>query len=416
MTLPLRVRRFSKSTFFLNALYLMLSTFVVGAAGFVFWVLIARSYDAATVGLATTLLSLSGFISLLGLVGFDTTFIRFLPGSNRKSDYLSSGFLIVTFASAALALCVASIEPFVTSGPSPLSTDWGLVAFVFFTVVSSLNLLTNALFLAHKQARYILVVCIVASVFKVVAPLLVANGNVMTIFVLAGLAQLLSLVIGLAWLQRKFRYTFSILFDAEVLRMVRKFSFSTYASSILNLLPPTILPLMIVYLLGSANAAYYYMAFTLAGALYTIAYASMQSVFTEGSHHEAAIRTYVGKASAIIIVLLLPAAIVTFLLSNFLLSLFGHEYAEGAADLLRLFALGALPVAVYSAMGAIFKVTKNLRGIVSMNIIYAIMILGLSFWFVPSFGLIAVGWAWIIGNVAACCVGGSFLINKKLGG
>lgn len=415
-SLKSRILTIKKSTFFMNAFFLMMSTFVMGASGFIFWVLITRSYDASTVGLATTLLSVSGLVSLLGLAGFDTTFIRFLPGSNRKNDYINSGFTIVAFLSAAFTLCVGVALPFVSPDLQILSGDWAFVTFVFFTVVSTLNILINAVFLAYKQAKYILIICALLGVTKIILPLLVSTGNAMTIFMIAGVAQLAGLVFGLMWMRRKFSYKFSVIFDIHVLREALTFSFSMYASSILNLLPPTILPLLVVRLMGPADAAYYYMAFTIAGALYTIAYASMQSAFAEGSHDEAAIRAHVIKAVRLVATLLLPAALLTAVLAQFLLTLFGHEYAKEASELLQLFAFGALPVAIYSAMGAIFKVTKNLRGILCMNVVYAVVILGIAYWLTPSLGLVAIGWAWILGNVAACSIGALFLIRKRMRG
>lgn len=411
----LRLRRVNKNTFFINALYLMLATLIVAGSGFIFWVLVARSYDVATVGLATTLLSVSSLLSLLGLVGFDTTFVRFLPNARSKNDYVNSGFTIVAFTSGGLAACVAWVLPFVLPNLSLLSDDWTFAAFVFFTIVSSLTVLINAVFLAHKRARYIFIICALFGACKIILPFFAPYGNAMTILTIAGLAQVIALVVGVIWLNRAFGYKFSVLFDAKILRVVRKFSFSMYASSVLNLLPQTILPLLVVHLLGPANAAYYYMAFTIAGALYTIAYASMQSVFAEGSHNQAALRTYVVNAAKLVGLLLLPASLLVAVVNRPLLAIFGPEYSNGAGGLLALFALGALPVATYSAMGAIFKITKNLRGIVCMNIVYAATILALSFWLMPRIGLVAVGWSWLAGNILACSVGLFFLIRKKGG-
>ena len=413
MQFTARLQSVQKSTFFMNALFLMMSTFIVGVTGFIFWVLITRNYEATEVGVATALLSISGLVSLLGLAGFDTTFVRFLPGSTHKNDYTNSGFTIVTFVSAGLAMCTAAALPFLSPNFAILGGDWAFVAFVFFTVVSSLSALVSAVFLAHKRARYILAISGMLGLSKILLPLLVAPGSALTIFVIAGISQLAGLVWGLIWMCRKFDYAFSALFDMNVVRVVRKFSFSMYASSILNLLPPTLLPLLVVHLMGPADAAYYYMAFTIAGALYTIAYASMQSVFAEGSHDAAAIRAHVVKALKLVAILLVPATLLIAALASFLLGWFGHEYAREATTLLQLFALGALPVAVYSAMGAIFKVTKNLRGIVCMNAVYAAITLGAAYWLAPSLGLPAIGVAWIIGNVAACSMGALFLVNGK---
>ena len=42
-----RLREFSKSALLVNAVYLMLSTFVVAASGFLFWVVVAHVYSTA---------------------------------------------------------------------------------------------------------------------------------------------------------------------------------------------------------------------------------------------------------------------------------------------------------------------------------------------------------------------------------
>jgi O-antigen/teichoic acid export membrane protein len=403
-----------KSTFFMNAFYLMLSTFVVAGSGLVFWVIVTRTHNAATVGLATTLLSVSGLLSLLGLAGFDTTFVRFLPKSDRKNDYINSGFIIVTGISVVLAVGMGIVLPMLSPSLSVLSNGWAFLSFVFFTAVTALNVLTNAVFLAFKHARSIFVINTLFSIVKAGLPLLAFHGNATTIFALAGVAQLIGLVLSIAWMVRRFGYKFSPKLHADTVRVVRKFSLSVYTSSILNLLPPTLLPLIIVHLMGPANAAYYYMAFTLAGILYTIAYACMQSVFAEGSHNEAAIKQHVAKAAKVVIFLLVPAALFTLIFSNLLLATFGGEYAAKASILLQLFAVSALPVAIYSALGAIFKVTKNLRGIITMNIVYSVVILGSSYVLIPRLGLLAVGWAWLIGNLAACLTGAFF--TKKIKG
>lgn len=403
----------NKNTLLMNAFYLMLSTLVIAGSGFIFWIVAARTYDATTVGLATTLLSASGLLSLLGLAGFDTTFVRFLPNSARKSAYINNGLIVTAFLSSILGAGFALVLPFVSPELAILNSNWAFVGFTFFTAVTALNVLTNAVFLAFKQVRSMLIINALWGGCKVALPFLVVHGNAMTIFVIAGVAQLIGLVLSILWMRSKFHYTFLPILDMSALREVKRFSFSMYTSSILNLLPPTLLPLLIVHHLGAASAAYYYMAFTIAGVLYAIAYAAMQSVFAEASHNEAALPALVARATKLIAIVLLPAALLIVAVSNMLLAAFGQEYAKEAHTLLQLFALSALPVAAYSALGAIFKVTKNLRGIVGMNVVYALVILGSSYFLVPHFGLIAVGWGWIGGNVAACGVGVFFLVQRK---
>lgn len=409
------LRNTIKNTLLMNALYLMISTFVLGLSGFVFWALVTKTFDTVAVGLATTLLSVSGLLSLLGLAGFETTFIRFLPGSKRKNDYINTGLIVTTLGSTVLALVLGFILPLISPSLSIMSAPWVLASFVFFTVVAALNSLTNSVFLAFKQARYILIINVLFSAFKIALPLFVISGGPVVIFVIAGSAQLFGLILSIVWMQRKFGYKISPVFHMDTLRVVRKFSASVYVSNILSLVPPTLLPLVVLHHSGAENAAFYYMAFTIASVLYTVVYASMQSVLAEGSHNSAALKTHILTAAKLITVLLLPATLTIILLGEMLLGIFGDEYAQRATSLLQLLAIGALPIAGYAALTTTFKVMKKLLPVIVMNGVSALIILALSNWWIALHGLEGVGWAWMIGNTIACGIGIVYLIKYKRG-
>jgi len=409
-----RIRLLRQNSLVSNAFFLMLSTFVVAASGFLFWVLVTKHFSAAAVGLATSLLSISNLLALLGLAGFDSAVVRFLPGFKQKNDFINSSFIVVTVASLVIALGLVALLPRLSPSLSVLYDPGAAIAFVFFTITTSLNILAGALFLAFKKARYTFLITMLFCTVKVVLAGLVAHGNAVTIFVLAGAAQLVGVILNLIWIRRKYQYRFSFSVNGAVLRLVRSFSLSMYGASILNLLPPTLLPLVILHTMAPQNTAYYYMAFTIASVLYTVAYASMQSAFAEGSHDHTALKQHITKAIKIVGIVLLPAAALTWLLSGWLLQMFGQDYAQHATGLLQLFAYSAAPVAMYSALGAIFKVTKNLRAAVMMNVVYAAVIIGMSYWLIPRSGIIAVGWAWLAGNLAACAIGGMWLLLSKI--
>jgi O-antigen/teichoic acid export membrane protein len=407
-------RQLRHSTLLMNSLYLMLATGAVAAFGFLFWMVVARSYAAATVGLATTLLSVSGLISLVSLVGFDATFVRFLPRSQRKNDQINSGLIIVTLTSTVLALISVLVLPLTAPRLAfILHNPWYFLSFIFFTIMTSLNTLTNAIFLAFRQVKYIFIINVAFSALKVALPLLIVHGNTMTIFTMAGVAQAVGFGLSLVYMKRKLSYTFLPKVHWDILRVIKKYSFSVFASSIINLLPATLLPLLVIKQLGPENAAYFYMTFTIANLLYVIAYSSMQSAFAEGSHDESAIKSHIFKAAKLIAVLLLPAALVTALLSNFILGIFGDGYAAKGHLLLQLFTISSLFVAVYAGMGAIFKVTKNLRGVITMNCVYTLTILGFSYIFITRIGLVAIGWAWMLGNLTASIVALLFMRPTK---
>jgi O-antigen/teichoic acid export membrane protein len=397
----------------MNALYLMLSTFILGVCGFIFWVIVTRTHDVAAVGLATTLLSVSGLVSLLGLVGFDTTLVRFLPSSDRKNDYINTGLIIALLASISLSVCLGIILPILSPSLSILVNPWVFISFVFFTAVTSLNTLTNSVFLAYKQARYVMIITVLFSVFKILLPLFVVSGGAVAIFSIAGVAQLFGLILSIMWMRRRFGYKISPVLHMSTLRNAKKFSSSILVSNGLSLLPPTLLPLIILYQSDAKNVAYYYIALTISSALYTIVYASMQSVLVEGSHNATAIRIHIIGAIKLITLLLIPTILLTIFAGNRLLSIFGNEYAEGAGVLLQLLAINTLPITLYTALTTTFKVRKKVSPVIIMNALSAIITLSLGVSWFPQLGLTAVGWAWIIGNTAACGVGTLVLIRHK---
>lgn len=408
------IHRLTSNRQVFNSLCLLFGTLAVAGFGFIFWTIVARVFSDTTVGLAATLLSLSSLISLLGLAGFDTTFVRFLPKSDRKQDYINSGLVISGLLS--IVLSIIFLVVLALSSPSfqfVVTNPWYIAAFIFFNVVATLNVLTNSVFLAYRKAVYILVINTIFSIVKVVLPFMILGGNAMMIFIVAGIAQTVGLILSLGAMHRSFQHRFSTKIHLDIIKLSRKYALAVYGSSILNLIPPTILPLMLTAQLGAASSAYYYMTFTIASVLYTVAYSAMQSAFAEGSHAEHELKTHMKKAAKLVGVLMLPAACIVFVAAPWIMSIFGPTYVANGTELLQLFCVSALFVSVYSALGSIFKIRHTIRALVAMNLAYAGIIIGLSYALFDSVGVNAVGVAWLAGNVAAVVIGAGALYMQQ---
>jgi len=64
---------------FKTAYFLMFSSLTSAGSGFFFWLIAARFYSTADIGLASAIISAMGLISMLSLLGFDISLVRFLP-------------------------------------------------------------------------------------------------------------------------------------------------------------------------------------------------------------------------------------------------------------------------------------------------------------------------------------------------
>src|SRR5205085_1493779 len=68
-------------------------------SGFLFWIIAARLYGAAQIGIATSLFSLLTLLSNLSLLGFNSGLMRFLPASELKNEKINSSILITVCTS-----------------------------------------------------------------------------------------------------------------------------------------------------------------------------------------------------------------------------------------------------------------------------------------------------------------------------
>lgn len=409
-----KINNFRTNPLLANSFYLMIASGAVAAFGFVFWAVVARQFSDSDVGLAATLLSLSSLISLLSLAGFDSTFVRFLAKSDRRQDYINSGLMISAGFSTVLSLAFALAFPLIAPDLSFVTHNpFYILLFIVFNIFSTHNILTNAIFLAFRKTIYVLGINILFSIAKVTLPFLFASGGAMMIFSIAGVAQVIGVALSFYAIAKYFHHRFKPAVHLDILRLAKKYAFGAYCSSMLNLLPPTILPILVTHQIGPSASAYFFMAFTIATLLYTIAYSVMQSVFAEGSHDEESLGNHVKKGAKFIALLLLPSSLVTIVLAPFVLSIFGENYASQGTDLLRILSVAALFVSTYAALGTILKVQKNITALVFINTLYAITIIGLAYVLSGHYGLAGIGFAWLAGNVVATIAGLFITLRKK---
>jgi O-antigen/teichoic acid export membrane protein len=401
------VRKFLQSSSLLrNSFNLMVSVGVTALFGFVFWAIVARSFRSETVGLATTLLSMSSLLSLLGLAGFDTVFMRFLANSKKKNEQINSGMIIAAITSALIAGLFCILIPVFSN--KLLFVDhnaWYVIGFIIFTIFTTWNTLTNAILIAYRRTSFVVAINIIFSAVKMSLPFVIHSGGPMTIFAFAGIAQAVNVVLSVTALMKYFNYVPSLKIHFDIVKETLHFGLATYFANVLNLLPDSALPLIILNKLGPVAAAYFYIAFTIANLLYTIAFSTTQALLAEASHNEAQILYYVRKSLKIASGLLLPATILVILLCPFILEFFGHDYRNGATNLLRILCISSPAVMLYSTLGVIFKLTHNLVAIVVTNATNAVVIVGLSLLLAKTWGLNGIGWIWLIGSVVSVGVG-----------
>lgn len=373
--------------------------------GFVFWLVVAHLYRPEQVGIASTLVSSMNFITYFCLLGFNSTFIRFLPHAKRRDEQIDTGLLLVLIA----ALVVSSI--YVIAAPL-FAPKLGLlherplfaIGYVILCTGATINLVTDSVFIAYRAAVYNFIVDgVVGSSIQLLLPIFLVSFGSFGIFAAQGVAATCAMVLSIWFMISKFNYRPRPKIDRKVLGEVLHYSSGNYIASLLNTAPTIIIPIIILDKLGAAPAGYYYLAFMMANVLYAVSYAVAQSLFAEGSTNEEAMKQLVKRAAVFISALTIPAMIVLVALGPILLDFFGKTYGAHARILLYVLAAAAPIMGAIGICSIIMRISKRTKELIATNAVYLVATCGSALLLIHK-GLAWAGVAWLIGQVLTLVV------------
>lgn len=395
----MQAARYLRDPLYRNSLFLMANTAVTAGLGFIFWMVVARFYTEAEVGLGSALISAMSLLALVSRLGLDATLIRFLTKSERPAAMINSCFTLCGIA--ALIAAVVYLVGLDEWSPALYFIRRNSVfaaAFVFFAVFWTLSWLMDVVFIARRRADFVLWKNTLFSVLKVPLPVLLVLyfhtfGIVASWGLAIGFALAVSFVLFMPRAQPGFKPLPKISLDT--LKRLKGYSAGSYLASLAGAAPALILPIMIVNLLGPEQNAYFYVAWMIASLLFTIPTAVSQSLFAEGSHSEGDLARHVRRSYRFVFLLLIPALVVLLVLGQWLLLLFGASYSANALMLLRLLALSGIFVGINSVYYSTLRVERRIPELVTLSGFVALSVLITSYLTTPHTGIIGIGYAWI---------------------
>jgi O-antigen/teichoic acid export membrane protein len=349
----------------------MLSTGVMAFLGFFFWMVATRLFTAEQVGVGTTAISAMSLLTAFSLLGFGNGLIKYLPTSKEKNEKINTSFTLVLITSLAFSaiflIFLKKLSPtllFLNSSRVFAAT------FVLFVIFSSLNAVVESVFIAYRASVYVLIKNIIYSICKLVLPFGLVSLGAYGIFVAFGVSGTVAFVIALWFLISRFNYTAQLSVNLRIAKRMSKFSLGNYAAEFIGKLPSMTLPLVITNTIGPSYSAFFYMDMMIISMLFIIPSAVAQSLFAEGSYNEEQLNTHLRKAINMIVLMLVPAAVLTIFFGSYILMVFGKQYSNEGIRLLQLLAVSSLFVAVTSVGEALLKIKHKIRELVALNVLY----------------------------------------------
>ena len=380
-----------------NSLYLILSSGLQAALGFAFWIIVARLFSTADVGVASSLVAATTVIAYLALLGLNNTFVRYLPTAPNRDALLTAGFLLVSICGAGMGLVYVFLTPVIAPRLSFLHQPALAAGFVVLTAAAAVNLLTDSVFIASRKAGLAaLTDGAIGGVTRLVSAVVLVGTGAYGIFCASVSGYAAAALASLVLITTSLHSRPSLRKPFRTLQPVLRFSGASYVGNVFGMLPILVVPLIVLDRLGASEAAYYFVAFQIATLLYSTVYAVETTFLAEGSHTGVDQRELLRRSRRVLMALCLPACLVLIVTAHWVLLVFGKNYSQHATPSVMLFAVGVIPIAANNWLQTLLRLLGRLRAIVWTNVIYAVAICGLA-WFLAPHGLTALTAAWPIG-------------------
>lgn len=394
-------RRLARDALLRNSFFLALNAGTMAAVAFVFWLVNSHLFTVGQIGTATTLLSGASIIAIFSLVGFNSTFIRFLPDSRQRDDEINTGLLIVFVTALIGATLYVLLIPVIAPRLELVRASFGFAAgFIVLTAFWGVNLVTDSVFIAFRKAQYnVLVDGVIQGAVKLALPALLIGLGAYAMFLASGLAAAAAVVASIVFMFRTVSYRPRLSVSLEVLRRTWNYSAANYAANLLLLCPAAVIPLVILDVRGAREAGFFFMAFQVANLLFQLGFAVAASFFAEGSYEGSDLPVLLRRTVRLIALVCVPCSVFVALTAHWILLVFGQAYSANGTSALVILALSAPVVALCWTAMTVLRITKQLAAVVVVSAVYAVAIVGLALLGVRQ-GLQWVAVAWLAGNVA----------------
>jgi O-antigen/teichoic acid export membrane protein len=294
------------------------------------------------------------------------------------------------------------------------------LVFVILALASTATILLANTFIARRQAVFTMLSSLISSMVRLPLPILFVLfipsfiGINLALCAALVVAVFISLLFFVPKTLPGFRPVPTI--SRPIIRGMLHFSFTNYIANALMAFTIYVIPLMVINLLSAEANAYFYISWTIGGVLSTISSGTTASLFAEGAFNETKFVADIWRSLKMTYILLIPAALIVFLLANRLLLLFGRDYSIQGTTLFRTMVLAALVVSLNGIFMSVLRVKKRIATLILMVAVIAVVTITTSYLLLPHIGINAPGIGWLAGqSIVAVYVAFKLLKLAKTG-
>jgi O-antigen/teichoic acid export membrane protein len=379
---------------FKNSAFLIGNLLLGSACGFGSLTLLTRIFSVQAVGVSSTAISACVLVESITQFGLSYSLPRFLPTARNRTTLVNTALTTVLLNTVLVSVVFLALPYarglFVLGG-------WLFGAlFILAACVLAAETVLSTVLVADRASDKMAVASVVPNLLRLAAPpALVVLGNLGS-FVSRVTSDSLSCAIFATLVARR-GHRFRPQLDFTGTREIVRFSGGMYLAGIVGALPQLLLPLIVFSRVGAKDAAYWGVAMSVATMLFQLPSMISQALLPEVSHRATERGHLIRRSALLVTAIVLPALVVVFCFAPIGLAVFGHSYVVGSAGPLRWLVIAALVTMLNSVAGAILLLAKKSLMMTIVNIVNAIVILGMVLLWARNINEIAISWA--IGDV-----------------
>lgn len=400
-----------------SGLSLVMSSVVASALGFLFWLLAARQYDSADLGVGAAVITAMILLADVSHLGLRTGLVRFVPTAGRDTRALIARSYGLSMGTAGLGALVFVAGLGLWMPELAVLRSWGFgLLFVTATMCWVVFQLEDSVMLALRLAHWVPVENGVFGVLKIVL-----------LFPLAGLAgRSAQLGVYLAWSLPVFVVvavvTFAIastlnrveaaaqaadgvarpaglrgLLTMQLsMRQVLSYSLVDWAATMSRSAVIGVLPMLVLATRGGSVAAYWSIAWTIAFSVYMLSANVGDALLAEASYDQDNVDRHTLHSGLLSMAISAPVVVVAIAAAPWVLQAFGREYADGAATALRLLLLGSIPNVVTRTYVGRLRAEGRMAAVLVYEAVISAGVLVLGWALLHAMGIAGVALAWLL--------------------
>ena len=352
---------------FLNSISLILAKVFSLGLGFLAWLIAARLFDAADVGLAAAIVAAMMLCVQLSLIGVGSSIINLFPArQDAPARLFDTAFSVVGLAALAVGVAFLVLAATLLRELRIVATDPVFaVAFIVLGVFGTLGVLLDQISTVVRRGDEALRRNILAGLVTLVGVVAVAfdrSGSASLGIVLAWVIGSIAAV-ALGWRQlatARIRYRYRPRLERPLARSLVGLGFPNYLLTLAERAPGPVLPIVVTELLSADANAHWYTIWMVAWVVFIVPIQVGLSLFAEASHHPEALARIVRHGIRMSLGIGVAGAVAVTLGAEIVLHLLGHGYASAGTVPLRILVWAVVPATFIQAYFSTCRATQRL--------------------------------------------------------